>query len=116
MTTGTAIDNVNLFTIRSGARFIDMSEMSLGQLVRKGKFGEGAYKVEGKWVVTKEALEGYSKTKGQRTDANGDSRLKYFVFLTADEKKALEDLGVQPVRPPQQTKKDKTVAAIEVAE
>lgn len=114
--TTTAIDNVNLFTIRSGARFIDMSEMSLGQLVRKGKFGDGAYKVEGKWVVTKAALENYNKTKGQRTSADGNARLKYFVFLTNDERKALEDLGVQPVRPPQPKKNAKAeVPAIDVS-
>lgn len=76
---------------RGAARYMDISEQATAKLVRDERIA--ATKVDGTWVITKQALDDYMANKGQRSQ-NGAR--KVFVYATSEQVDQLKALGFDP--------------------
>jgi hypothetical protein len=83
---------------RGAAWYLDIGDMQMSQLLRKGRI-EGATKSEnGEWVIPQDGLDKYQATKGQPTKgARAAGSRAVVVMATAEQFEQLKELGFNPV-------------------
>lgn len=79
---------------RGAALYLNIGEGQVHQMLKTGRFVD-AHKVEDKWRISKDALDLYESTKGQRSPTGNAAagRVKVFGWVTEAELKALNEAG-----------------------
>lgn len=73
------IDYPDPMNLRFAALYADVSEMRIRALLREGKI-EATKDADGRWQVTKKALDAYKATKGQRRGGGERPEGKAFII------------------------------------
>lgn len=79
---------------RGAANYLGIGEGQVHQMLKAGRFVD-AHKVDEKWRISKDALDLYDSTKGQRSPSGNAAagRVKVFGWVTDAELKALNEAG-----------------------